>query len=407
MALITRLYETREMAEAAADKLTREELGSGTELITAVQPPDTRAQAAAPLLDRIRQAGVPPSHADILAEHVGRGQTLLVTNPLFFQGVSASEILDRFHPVTVALPSLDYQPTEAERRAAPFSAWLGWRVLSHDPAPLSGRFGWPVLQRRQALFTSHETIASQSREAAPLSRAVKLPTLTDTPAPLSAAVKLRTLWDRAAPLSDRLKARTLLPMARDDRPEPLGLAQRDRVHVRDAAGEWRVMHADQRGGVRALGQRAVEPVEPGRAQRAMTGAGHDGVEHHDPHRQVVDRILHEAVIHPAPLRQMRVQHLAAVMVARPDPDRHRQDPPQHVGEQFVLRRQAAIGQVAGDDHHIRRRPQRRDPAKRPFRQHVRLGHAIGRHPLGADVQIGNLGNREPAHFGSFIAVCST
>ena len=50
-----------------------------------------------------------------------------------------------------------------------------------------------------------------------------------------------------------------LLMPRDHLGEGRGVVQPDPVHVRDAAGEGRVVHADQRRLVRGLRQRAVEP----------------------------------------------------------------------------------------------------------------------------------------------------
>ena len=231
MALIARLYSDRQTAEAASADLKAKGEDFGTEIITAPQsaatPADMAEATPAPapahdtaadeaLLARIKQAGLAPGHAEIYAWHLRGGEALLVTRPLFMHGVEVSEILDGFHPVKVDLPLLEVPPSPAQSRSAPLSTYMKWPVLLSDPEPLSRRLGWRTITSRQATMTSRESISAQSRDPAPLSRAVKMPTLSPNPAPLSSLVKWRTLWDNPAPLSARIKWRTLL-----DDPAPL------------------------------------------------------------------------------------------------------------------------------------------------------------------------------------------
>ena len=106
-----------------------------------------------------------------------------------------------------------------------------------------------------------------------------------------------------------------LPVSSDDLDEPLGLAQRDGVHVGNAALERRMMHADQGRRVRALGEGLIQPLETLCAELAMARSGDHRVEHDEPRREVVDGILDEAACHAACAGEMREQHLAAVVVA--------------------------------------------------------------------------------------------
>jgi hypothetical protein len=233
MARIARLYSDLATAEAALAELKMQGEDYGTEIITApgAPPPEAASEAHAvpalatvaaapadavpetdPLVERMERLGVDRRHAERYAGHLHRGGALLVTEPLFSRGVVAAEILDGFHPVELDLPVVHYgyQPTEAERRAAPLSAQFGWRVLLDDPAPLSRRLGWRTLTSSQSMLTSPTAVRIKSRNPAPLSRAVGMRTLSAEPAPLSSKLKWRTLWGTAAPLSDKIGWRTLL-----------------------------------------------------------------------------------------------------------------------------------------------------------------------------------------------------
>ena len=212
MAHIARLYADRDAASAAIEEIKREGYDHGdTHLIAASATPGQEAEPGADaVLEQVRQAGVAPAAAVIFAEHIRRGEVLVVIKPLFMQGVFVTEILDGFHPIAVELPPLDPQPSAAERRAAPLSTWLHWPVLSSNPTPLSTRLGWPTLTAQPAASATLSSVRKQSRQAAPLSRAIHLPTLSRDPAPLSSRLKWRPLWGKAAPLSDKLKLRVLL-----------------------------------------------------------------------------------------------------------------------------------------------------------------------------------------------------
>ena len=68
--------------------------------------------------------------------------------------------------------------------------------------------------------------------------------------------------------------------------------QIDPVHVGDAAGEGRVVHADHGRLVRSRGQGAVEELQLLGPQFAVPGTGHQRVQHDQPDRIILDRVLH-------------------------------------------------------------------------------------------------------------------
>jgi hypothetical protein len=222
---IARIYGNQEAAAAAVRELR--ERGFNADAIHSVaQPeaPETTLEGAGTPSDAVResimQAGVAPEHARIYAEHVSRGAVLVVVvDPPFGFARAAMNILDSHNPTEVDLPQAAPPPAAAAttwRSATPLSSWLGWRVLSDDPAPLSNLLNQPVLKSEPESSPTLERIRQQSRDAAPLSAKVGMPVRLDNPAPLSARFGWRLLLEKAAPLSERFGWRLLW-----DDPTPL------------------------------------------------------------------------------------------------------------------------------------------------------------------------------------------
>lgn len=197
MQTISRLYATEENARKAWDELKRR----GFADVHLFTPPargedGTLAAASADsLLDGMLKAYIMRSHAAIYARRVGEGASLVTVHAPFTGGLKASNIVDRYGPIdsgitepaspsyawdeenpfssafrlplltrcehpfeeVVGLPSLiktNYASIGRPRpdNPAPFSAALGLRVLSSDPAPLSSFFKFPLLTKSGPLL---------------------------------------------------------------------------------------------------------------------------------------------------------------------------------------------------------------------------------------------------------------
>ena len=174
-----------------------------------------------------------------------------------------------------------------------------------------------------------------------------------------------------------------------------GITKIDPVHVLDPASERRVVHGYDGRLFRLLLQCPLQKREAARTEFTMGSAGHQRVQHHQPDRIVVHRILDELGIarDPRQGREDLPQGAAPIMIARNDEDRDRKVPPEQLQEQRVLARQAAIREVARDDDRVRPWVERSDRPESPFRQHVRLDDPIGRESFGPHVQIGELTNQ--------------
>ena len=192
---ISRVYQDRENAEAAAAALKK--AGFGDQAINLIAPSDVPDED---LAARIRQGGVVATHAGVFAEAIRRGETLVSVQAQFGSGAEATRILQRHRPTDTGLPEQGYIEAAPEA-AAPLSSALGLPVLLHDPTPLSSVLMLPVLT---ASRPSRRPDAELVDDPAPLSKLIGQPVLVDRPSVLSSLFGLRVLWDNSAPLSARL-----------------------------------------------------------------------------------------------------------------------------------------------------------------------------------------------------------
>ena len=232
---IARLYDSQETANQAVNDLHQRGFSAeAVKVISGPQRSEMSGDDAAPpqddhLRSSIADAGVPPEHARVYADHLGRGQVLVLVYPNFGFAQLATHILQSHNPQHVDLPvaaapatsrtfggSKTTSSASAGDPAAPLSAKLGLRVLLDDPAPLSSYLKLPVLKRDPESSSTLDGIRKQSDDPAPLSASLGLRTLSDDPAPLSSRAGWRLLLDKAAPLSEKFGWRVL-----SDKPAPL------------------------------------------------------------------------------------------------------------------------------------------------------------------------------------------
>lgn len=212
--VIARLYGKERQATDAVNKLKA--AGFAADSVARVGPPPAATEEGAPPPEA-------PAPANALERQLAAtygaaltdGRWLVGVAAPFGRGVLATSILDGAGALDEPLPRVAGQVEVANRDAdadswgpaAPLSRALGLPVLSNDAAPLSAKFGWPIKSKREYYFVSE-----LQSEGAPLSRALGLPTKTErrhfltsgvssAAAPLSSKLGLRLLSDEPAPLS--------------------------------------------------------------------------------------------------------------------------------------------------------------------------------------------------------------
>ena len=199
-----RIFGTEQAASNALKELKRQGFQDARQ-INPPPPPsgesgetDHEAPDPAAIKAAISQADISEEQAAIYAKAIEHGHSLVTVKPPFGRAKLAEKILERFGPmpseaetthIDATSPNTDTVSTEA----APFSSWLGWKLLLHDPAPFSRLLGWRVL----------------SNDASPLSRRMGWKELSHSPTPLSDKLNWPVLSNRAAPLSEWLGWRTI------------------------------------------------------------------------------------------------------------------------------------------------------------------------------------------------------
>ncbi len=206
---IARLYESRETATEAAEELRH--FGFSDSRIHVISNDNEAGPGSGDaVLARLRSAEIPRANARAYAEGVRQGGTLVMVQAPYGTAGTASTILERFNPTRTTVPEPQALPERDV--AAPFSAWMRWRVLlPNNPTPLSDRLGLKVLSDKQ------NPNIPVFREPAPFSRLFGWRLLTDNPAPLSTRMGWRLLLDDPTPLSRRYR----WPVLRRDDPTPL------------------------------------------------------------------------------------------------------------------------------------------------------------------------------------------
>jgi hypothetical protein len=236
---VVRIYDSEGKARDAVAKLVED--GYPQDSIYLVTPgagggEEGGGAPAESFVAAIKAGQLMADHADVYAERVHAGRSLVVVPAAFGYARRAAEIMESVGPVDTDVQfRLPVEPYDWNV-GTPISSALCLPVLARNrPAPLSGLIGLTPVVRGQATFG---TLASSrffpaafgrllTRNPAPLSSSVGLkllttkkgvwnssfglPLLTRKAAPLSSATGLPTLWNKAAPLSSLLGLPTLVP----------------------------------------------------------------------------------------------------------------------------------------------------------------------------------------------------
>lgn len=213
---ILRLFNTTGDAMEAVNELKDFKYGRvGIQLIA-----ETEDQFS---FESMKEMGVPDTEAQRFSERVGNGGALVVADPPFGSGARVVEILERSRSsdsglsraMEVRAPDTAYgDGGPGQDDAAPLSRALGLPLLSNNPEPLSAFFKLPTLLRRQNPKPAPLGLPLLSNKAAPFSSAVGMPVLSRDAAPFSSLIGMKVLTDDPAPLSSLLK----MPVLSKDKP---------------------------------------------------------------------------------------------------------------------------------------------------------------------------------------------
>ena len=138
----------------------------------------------------------------------------------------------------------------------------------------------------------------------------------------------------------------------------IGCRQADLVPRRYAGDKRWMVHREQRWLLRRRGQLGVEPVEPLGVQRTRILAGSRRVEHDEPQRAEIDRILHRLAV-GARHAEVAMEGAAVVVVARQHVQR-RPEGSEQLAHLLVFGIGGVVREIAGDEHRIRPWPHRAD-----------------------------------------------
>jgi hypothetical protein len=238
---VVRIFDTEEKARDAVGKLVEDGYPEGSIFLVTPGPGGVEEGGGAPAADSlvasIKAGQLMGDYADVYAERVARGRSLVVVPAAFGYARRAAEIMESCGPVDtdIELPQDPYDWNVG----TPFSSAACLPVLQRNrPAPLSGLIGVTPLVRGTTTFG---TLASSKyfpssfftltiKRAAPLSQtfglkllttakrgwrsSFGLPLLSRKASPLSSTFGLPTLSRNPTPLSSLFRFATLVPEAR-------------------------------------------------------------------------------------------------------------------------------------------------------------------------------------------------
>ncbi len=231
---VVRIYDTEQKARDAVGKLVED--GYPQDSIYLVTPSVGGEEGGAPGADAfasaVKAGQLMGDFADIYADRVRRGRSLVVVPAAFGYSRRAAEIMEECGPVDtdIELPQDPYDwnvgtpfssavclPVLQRNRPAPLSGLIGltpivrgqatfgtlasskffpssfFSLLMKGPAPLSSTFGLKLLTTKKGVRTSSFGLPLLSRSAAPLSSMFGVPLLSRSAAPLSSLLRFPTL----------------------------------------------------------------------------------------------------------------------------------------------------------------------------------------------------------------------
>lgn len=196
---IIRTYESEAQASKVADLLR----GEGHVNVFQFSGVSGKASAAVrtKLIANMMAAHIWRSHAEIYADRLTKGKSMVVAYPLFGTAQNAIDIMDSHNPADSGIPVSNGSDDYKWDDAAPLSSVLHMPVLTHTKLPAETLSGISSLTKGKAFLSEWLGIALLKSGAAKKSTSMGLPLLSNSATPLSSALGMRTLSSNPTPLS--------------------------------------------------------------------------------------------------------------------------------------------------------------------------------------------------------------
>jgi hypothetical protein len=201
---IIRIYDS----EAQANKVVDHLRGEGYENVFQFSGPtgkgSTTAAARSNLVANMMKAHIWQSHAEVYADGLTKGKTLVVVYALFGTAQNAIDIMDSYAPsdsgIVVANTVDEYKWDDA----APLSSVLHLPVLTKTKLPAETLSGISSLTKGTAFLSNLLGIPLLKAGSAKKTTSMGMPLLWNSAAPLSSSIGMRTLSNNPTPLSSML-----------------------------------------------------------------------------------------------------------------------------------------------------------------------------------------------------------
>jgi hypothetical protein len=205
---IIRIYASESQGAKAAATLREEGFTQVYQFSGSAEASDAATETRSTVIASMMSAHILKNHAEIYADRLAKGESLVLVYAPFFTGVQATEALDSHDPIDKGLPDRDAQEFEVWDEAAPLSSALSMPVLLKTKLPVETISGVPSITRGKAflsnLFRIPLLIAGPERRTSSMG----LPMLSSSATPLSSMIGLPTLSNSAAPLSSLFRLPT-------------------------------------------------------------------------------------------------------------------------------------------------------------------------------------------------------
>jgi hypothetical protein len=186
MSVIARAYESEQQAKEAINALLAK--GLTEDRIQMIRPVSEQSTVSDGL--RAGKALAQHNNTESYAQALENGQTIVIAEAHFGQGMVLSNAMDACNPVPLE-KTADVE--QAYDSSTPFSYMLGMPVLSrNNPAPFSAMFGFST-ESSGLSFLSRWFGGTRSNSAAPLSNMIRMPLLTKSGGPILSKFGLKEL----------------------------------------------------------------------------------------------------------------------------------------------------------------------------------------------------------------------
>lgn len=195
---IIRIYKTEAQASKAAAHLISEGY-SGVFQFNA--PTGASAAARTNLVTEMMAAHILKSHAMSYVDELTKGKSMVMVRPIFGQAVNAIKVLDSYAPVASGYAETKESVPFHWDEAAPLSSALRLPTLAKTEHPVETLTGISSLTKGKAFISDLLGLSLLKAGAAQRETSMGFKMLSNSATPLSSSIGMRTLSQSATPLS--------------------------------------------------------------------------------------------------------------------------------------------------------------------------------------------------------------